>query len=240
MNRTLRFITTALVFALPAALGAQDAATGVVAGRVTDASGAPLAGVHVAATRTATGAVRETTTDANGGHVITSLAPGEYRLVFEAAGFNSKTIDHVLVQVGRRLSVDAVLDVQGRAETIEVREPGVSVPTGNGLVGGVVGAGVVENLPLNGRNFLELAFLAAGQRARAQLRSDEGEHASRSPRPASSAAAATSRSTARTTTTTWWAGRCRTSRRTPCRSSRSRPTASPPSSAARRRRRSTS
>ena len=58
---------------------AQDAATGVVTGRATDASGAPLAGARVVATRTATAAVRETTTDSAGRYVLASLAPGEYR-----------------------------------------------------------------------------------------------------------------------------------------------------------------
>jgi len=162
-NRLLRLAAaTAGLLALSAGLRAQDAATGVVAGRVTDAAGSPLAGVKVHATRLATGVVRVATTDASGGHVLTNLAPGEYRVVFEAAGFSPRTVDHVVVQVGRRLAVDAVLDVQGRSETVEVREAGVSVPTGNGLVGGVVSQGVVENLPLNGRNFLELAFLLPG------------------------------------------------------------------------------
>ena len=150
-----------MLLTLTAVARAQDTATGAIAGRVTDASGAAVAGVKVKATRTATGAVREATTDADGNHVLTSLVPGQYRVEFEAAGFGAKAAE-ALVQVGARLTVDAVLDVQGRAETIEVSEPGVSVPTGNGLVGGVVGQGVVENLPLNGRNFLELAFLLPG------------------------------------------------------------------------------
>ena len=164
MNRPLRLVTTTLLLALSAASVArpQDAATGVVSGRVVDATGTALAGVRVVATRTATATVRETTTDASGTHVLTSLAPGEYRVVFEAAGFTSKTFDRVVVQVGRRVFVDAVLDLQGRAEAVDVVEEAVSVPTGTSLVGGVVGAGVVENLPLNGRNFLELAFLMPG------------------------------------------------------------------------------
>ena len=161
LNRRLGLAALATLLTLTAVARAQDAATGAVAGRVTDASGAAVAGVKVKATRTATGAVRETATDADGSHVLTSLVPGQYRVEFEAAGFGTKAVD-ALVQVGARVAVDAVLDVQGRAETIEVSEPGVSVPTGNGLVGGVVGAGVVENLPLNGRNFLELAFLLPG------------------------------------------------------------------------------
>ena len=163
MNRTLRFVAAALLLVLPGIHArAQDAATGVLSGRVIDVTGAALAGVRVAATRTATAAVRETTTDSTGAHALTSLAPGEYRIEFEAAGFAPKTFDRVVVQVGRRVFVDAVLDVQGRAEAIDVEQGAVSVPTGTSLVGGVVGAGVVENLPLNGRNFLELAFLLPG------------------------------------------------------------------------------
>jgi hypothetical protein len=161
LNRKPGWAALAMLLTLAAAARAQDNATGAIAGRVTDASGAVLSGVKVKATRTATGTVREATTDADGNHVMTNLAPGQYRVEFEAAGFGPKTAEAV-VQVGARLTVDAVLDVQGRAETIEVSEPGVSVPTGNGLVGGVVGQGVVENLPLNGRNFLELAFLLPG------------------------------------------------------------------------------
>ena len=163
MNRTLRLVATALLLVSTATRArAQDAATGVVTGRVVDATGAALAGVRVVATRTATATVRETTTDSTGRHVLTSLAPGEYRVVFEAAGFAPKAFDRVVVNVGRRVFVDAVLEVQGRAEAVDVEEFAVSVPTGTSLVGGVVGAGVVENLPLNGRNFLELAFLLPG------------------------------------------------------------------------------
>ncbi len=140
----------------------QDAATGVVTGRATDASGAALAGVRVVATRAATATVREATTDSAGRYTLASLAPGEYRVVFEVPGFASKALDHVVVEVGRRVPADAVLDVFGRAEAVTVEEHAVPLGTGSSLVGGVVGAGVVENLPLNGRNFLELAFLLPG------------------------------------------------------------------------------
>ena len=141
---------------------AQDAATGVVIGRATDASGAPLAGARVVATRAATASVRETTTDSAGRYVLASLAPGEYRVSIEAPGFASKTLDRVVVEVGRRVPADAVLDVGGRAEAVTVEERAIPVATGSSLVGGVVSSGVVEGLPLNGRNFLELAFLLPG------------------------------------------------------------------------------
>ena len=163
LNRPLPYFAIVLcATALAASAHGQDAATGDVTGRVIDPSSAPVAGARVVATRIATGTTRVAATDATGRHVIASLPPGEYRIAIEAAGFAPTTIERVVVEVGRRVSVDAVLSLQGRAESVEVEERGVSVPTGNSVVGGVVGAGVVENLPLNGRNFLELAFLLPG------------------------------------------------------------------------------
>src|SRR3970282_1362223 len=97
LNRTLQFVPTTLLLALPGIHArAQDAATGVVTGRVVDATGAALAGVRVVATRTATAPVRENTTASPDTHALPSLAPGEYRFVFEAAGFTSRTVDPVV------------------------------------------------------------------------------------------------------------------------------------------------
>ena len=163
LTRASRLLVAVLVPVLcVSAAGAQDAATGVVIGRATDASGAPLAKARVAVTRTATAAVRETTTDSAGRYALASLAPGEYRVSIEMPGFAPKALDHVVVEVGRRVPADAVLDVGGRAEAVSVEERVIPVATGSSLVGGVVSSGVVESLPLNGRNFLELAFLFPG------------------------------------------------------------------------------
>jgi hypothetical protein len=160
VTRTLAVV--ALLVLSVSAARTQDAATGVVTGRATDASGAALAGARVVATRTATASVRETTTDSAGRYVLASLAPGEYRVSIDAPGFVSKTLDRVVVEVGRRVPADVVLDVGGRSEAVTVEERAVAVATGSSLVGGVVSSGVVEGLPVNGRNFLELAFLLPG------------------------------------------------------------------------------
>jgi hypothetical protein len=159
--RTIAALSLALLISIASA-GAQDAATGVLTGRATDASGAPLAGARVVATRTGTGAARETKTDAEGRYTIASLPPGEYSVVIEAAGLASKTLDRVVVEVGSRVPLEAVLDVGGRAESVTVEERAVAVATGSSIVGGVVSPAQVEGLPLNGRNFLELALLLPG------------------------------------------------------------------------------
>ncbi|HEX9186138.1 MAG TPA: TonB-dependent receptor, partial [Vicinamibacteria bacterium] len=162
-TRPSRLLTVLALFAvLPLPLLAQDAATGDLSGRATDASGAPLAGARVVATRIATATARETVTDAAGRYSLPSLPPGEYRVVVEASGFAPKTRERVIVEVGRRVPVEVVLDVGGQAETVVVEERAEAVPTSNSLVGGVVSQSVVESLPLNGRNFLELALLLPG------------------------------------------------------------------------------
>ena len=160
----LPLATAAVAFSclLVPSLSAQDAATGVLDGRVTDPSGAPLAGARVVATRAATASTREATTDSAGRFALPSLAPGQYRLSIEASGFAARHLEAVSVEVGRRVPVEAVLQVGGRAESVTVEERAVPVATGGSLVGGVVSSGAVEDLPLNGRNFLELALLMPG------------------------------------------------------------------------------
>ena len=134
----MRMIVPALAAVLalgaigPTAL-AQDAATGVVTGRVVDPSSAAVAGAKVVATRMATAVARETTTEATGAYVIASLAPGEYKVEVQAQGFAPFAVERVLVLVGRRATVDAVLSLEGRAESVVVEDRGVSVPTGNSL-----------------------------------------------------------------------------------------------------------
>ena len=152
----------ALSSCLCASATAQDPATGVMTGRATAASGAPVAEARVKVTREGTGLTREIATGADGGYVLSSLPPGQYAVVFEAPGFAPKAFAHVLVEVGRRVTLDATLDVSGKPETLTVEEAAWGVATTSSLVGGVVSSAAVENLPLNGRNFLELAFLLPG------------------------------------------------------------------------------
>jgi hypothetical protein len=141
---------------------AQDSATAVLVGHVADASRAAVAGAQVKATREGTGVVREATTGAAGDYVFPSLGPGTYGVAIEAPGFATKTFGRVHVEVGSRVTLDATLDVSGKAEVVTVEDQGGGIEATSAIVGGVVSGTAINNLPLNGRNFLELAFLVPG------------------------------------------------------------------------------
>jgi Carboxypeptidase regulatory-like domain/TonB dependent receptor-like, beta-barrel len=166
---TLTSRTTAIVFlavnicaGLTGAALAQDSATSVLVGRVTDGSHAAVAGAQVRATRDGTGVAHETTTGTVGSYIFPSLGPGTYEVAIEAQGFASKTFSRVRVLVGSRVTLDATLDVAGKAEEVTVEDQGGGLDATSSIVGGVVSATAIDNLPLNGRNYLELAFLVPG------------------------------------------------------------------------------
>jgi hypothetical protein len=159
---TLLFAAALCGWLLVSPASAQDSVTGVLEGRVTDPSGAPLAGARVVATHAGTSSARETTTDSAGRFALPSLAPGSYRVSIEGPGFAARNLEGVRVEVGRRVPVDAALQVGSRSESVTVEESVVPVATGSSIVGGVVSSGAVESLPLNGRNYLELALLLPG------------------------------------------------------------------------------
>jgi hypothetical protein len=162
MTRSSRFVAVLLMSGLAARAAAQDSASAVLVGQVTAASGAAVADAQVRATREGTGLVRSASTNASGSYVLPSLGPGAYTVTVEASGFVAKKLGPVRLEVGRRVTLDATLDVSGRSETVTVQERAGDLQATSAVVGGVVSAGSIDNLPLNGRNFLELAFLIPG------------------------------------------------------------------------------
>jgi hypothetical protein len=159
MTRRLAASIASLVFFASLAT-AQDPATAVLVGRVSDPAGAGVVGARVTATRDGNGLARATKTDSDGSYVLTSLAPGVYAVAIEASGLAPKRFPRVALEVGRRVTLDAGL-VVGASEAVTVEERTDAVDTSS-LVGGVLSSAAIDNLPLNGRNFLELAFLVPG------------------------------------------------------------------------------
>jgi outer membrane receptor protein involved in Fe transport len=159
MNRFL----TALLFALiPTCVMAQDV-TGKIAGVITDPTGGAIPNAKVTATNAATGASKQSVTDNTGSYQITELPPGNYQVEAEAPGF-SKVVatGRNALDINQTLRVDLRLPVGSVSNTVEVSAQSTGVETENSTVGGTVTGRAIFELPLNGRNALDLMSTQAG------------------------------------------------------------------------------
>lgn len=148
-----------------ATLSAQG--TSVLRGRVTDPQSAVVAGAAVTVTIEATGAKRTATSDAEGGFVVAELPPGLVSVEVTATGFATQLLEHVSVAVGQTRDLEIPLAVAGVRETITIDESDAvqQVDTVTSAVDAVIGQREIASLPLNGRNYLELALLVPGNTA---------------------------------------------------------------------------
>ena len=154
----------AIVALLALALGAMaQAPVGNISGVVTDPSSAVVPGATAKATSLASGATRTAATNDQGFFLISTLQPGEYKLTVEQPGFATFAVEPVIVEVGQTARIDVGLRVAEATQTVEVVAGGaVAVDTSRSTVGGVVNMARIDELPLNGRNFLDLARLEPG------------------------------------------------------------------------------
>jgi len=160
--RNLRYLGALVLIALlmPATLVAQSG-TGSLRGRVTDESGAALPGVTVTATQVGTGITRVTVSEADGIYHFPTLQVGDYTLKAELSGFGTMQLTGVRMNVASERNVDISLKAAAVQEqiTVTVDAPLVQDTT---AIGTVVSRDELENLPLNGRQFANLASLAPG------------------------------------------------------------------------------
>ena len=138
-----------------------QSATARLEGVVTDASNAPLPGVTVTAANTATGLTRTDVTNAKGEYTITPLPVGPYRVRFELSGFKTAEVTATLT-VGQVARVDMKMQLGGVSQTIEVVAAAPVIDKSTSEISTLVSAQQIENLPLNGRNFTQLATLVPG------------------------------------------------------------------------------
>jgi hypothetical protein len=144
-------------------VSAQQSATATVSGTVKDPNGALVTGAQVTATQKATGISREAVTNGDGFFVITNLASGVYDLKVRATGFAEQVIPSVTLLVGQTANFEIPLAVTVQETvTLDHRFNYELVNTTSAVVDGVIRDFEIENLPLNGRNFLELALLIPG------------------------------------------------------------------------------
>lgn len=135
--------------------------TGSIVGTTTDPQGAVIQGAAVVITNTGTGATVSLTTNSAGAYNSGALAPGNYKVQVSAKGF-STFVQGVTLQLGNTATVNPKLQVGQESQVVEVQGADVAVNTEQVEVQGVLSSAQIENLPVNGRNFLDLAQLEPG------------------------------------------------------------------------------
>ena len=158
MKRTV--LPSAFVF-YAITLWSQSFDTGIL-GTVNDPSGAVAVGAAITVTQPATGTVRTVQTGPNGAYEIRYLLPGEWAVEVRLSGFRSQKSSPILIQVGQVARVDFTLQVGEVTEQVQVTAQGVLLETQSGVLGDVVTAEKIVNLPLNGRSFVQLGNLTPG------------------------------------------------------------------------------
>lgn len=144
------------------ASAAYGQATGTILGTVTDTSGAVLPNATVEVTNTATSVTHRTRTTEAGDYSVPDLQPGPYSVNVQAPGFSSQMVNNITLVVAQQARVNAVLKPGTAAETIQVNAGAVALDTDTSSVSQLVSQKQVDQLPLNGRNFLNLLFIGAG------------------------------------------------------------------------------
>jgi hypothetical protein len=135
--------------------------TGSIQGTVTDPSGAVVGGAKISIANKATGRVITTRSTSAGAYASGALTPGDYVLRVEAQTFKTSEIP-VTVEVGVTATGNVKLQLGQSSQIVEVQATAVTVNTQQATVQGVVTTEQIENLPINGRNFLDLAQLEPG------------------------------------------------------------------------------
>ncbi len=153
--------TAAVLLVSPCLLAQTTVSTGSIQGAVTDPSGAVVSGAKVSITDKSTGQVIRVATNSSGIYSSGALTPSNYTVRVEAGGFKATELP-VTVQVGNTTNGNVKLQVGQGSETVEVQANTVSVNTEQAAVQGVLNTEQIENLPVNGRNFLDLAQLEPG------------------------------------------------------------------------------
>ena len=158
-------LVVACVLALVAHVAMYGQATASFSGNVLDKSGSVVPGATVTVTSQGTGLARDVKTD-NAGHYLVPLLPvGYYTVRVSASGFQSAESRDLRLQVDEARELNFSLALGTVSTTVAVSGNAVAVETGNASLGQVVTAEQVSQLPLNGRNFVQLATLTAGATA---------------------------------------------------------------------------
>jgi hypothetical protein len=155
------FVLIALMCAIFSPASAQVASS-ELSGTVLDSTGAAVSGAKVTATNVATNVAHDTTSDTAGRYVIPLLQPGDYVINVEAAGFRKLVQKGLSLQINQQAQLDLTLQLGQVSEEIQVTAQAPQLESESSSLGTVVSEKLVNQLPLNGRNFIQLAVLSPG------------------------------------------------------------------------------
>jgi Carboxypeptidase regulatory-like domain len=162
MNLKHRIFIVSLWLALLSVVVIAQVTTADLVGTVRDSSGAVIAGAKVVLANDATGVNRTVTSDQSGNYSFIGLQPGRYTLNVEQQGFRKLAQSGIELQVNQRAQVDVALQVGAVGETVEITGSAPLLESQSSVLGSVIQERQVQDLPLNGRNFVQLAVLSPG------------------------------------------------------------------------------
>ena len=155
-------IALILAVLVPVKSSVAQSTVGTILGTVTDPSGAVIAGANVTVVNTATGISRSVTSDQAGNYKVLRLLPSTYTITAELAGFKKVTLSGITLQVNQDARYDIRMEVGELTQEVSVNAEGVVVQTDDATLGQVVDQQKVVELPLNGRNFMQLVAIGTG------------------------------------------------------------------------------
>src|SRR5206468_2921411 len=161
-TRAVILVSLLSFVALSAPVSAQDSATGSLSGTVFDPAGGRVAQAVVVLVNTGTAARYTATTNAEGRFALALLTPGDYSARVEAQGMSSEVSPQLHIDVGGAAEIEFHLKLDGAEETLTVSAAPMLVETKPSAVSTLLDERAINDLPLNGRRFSDLALLSPG------------------------------------------------------------------------------
>src|SRR6267154_824306 len=155
------FLAVVMILTLGVAANAQTF-RGAINGTVTDPSGGSVPNAQVKATESATGIDHATVTTSDGGFAFQDIPLGQYKVTVTAPGFPPYTVDKVEVSAGTIYTLNVKLTLQSTTTTVEVSAAAITLDTTTATQNMTITSDVVQDVPLNGRDFTQLIAVAPG------------------------------------------------------------------------------
>src|SRR5580658_9884262 len=164
LYRSMRLCALFAIVAVAASLCRTQVPVGSISGIVTDPKDAVVAGARVVALSAAQGVSRDTVTNGSGFYLLSDLPAGSYNLRIEQTGFAPSEFKGIGLETGHNATIDAKLQIAKTGTSVDVNASATNLDVTQSMIQGQITSRTIESIPLNGRNFLELAYLVPGNR----------------------------------------------------------------------------